>query len=188
MGAVAFRAALWLLAVLLVQGAALPALGPGPQPDLLRVYAVLAGFFAGERVGMAVGAAGGLLADLLAGRLFGLRALLGAVAGLLGARAGRHVFRDNPVVAVALATAVVVVQDAATFLLIRLLDIPYPLAGALAGTVQGVGGYVLAGWVLYVVAARQLQPAPPVVGDIRSWPPLPARGRAAGPRMRRGRP
>lgn len=175
-----------LAALVPVQAALLPGLGLDARPDLLRLWALLTGFFFGPRAGVAAGVVAGAVADLLAGRLLGLRVLLGATAGAAGAWAGVQVVREQAVVAVAFAAATLALQDAATFVLLRLLEVRVPLARALGGVVlPGLLADLLAAAALYPLVRRLYLRSLPVAGRIDALPPRPGRRRGFA-RGRRG--
>lgn len=167
----ALRATGWLAAILALQAGLLPALAGAWRPDLLRVFAILAGFLTSERIGLGAGAAAGLAADLLGGRLLGFHTLLDGAAGWIGARAGRQLVRD-PFLALLLVAGIVTVQDAGSFLLLRLEGLPIPLARALGYvTLPGLLADLASVLPLYLLLARFLAPRPPLTGNIESLPP-----------------
>lgn len=177
---IGLRLALLLAALVLLQAGFLPGLGLSHRPDLLRLYATLAGFFFGTRAGLLAGAAAGAIADLLSGRLLGLHALLGLLAGAAGGWAGRQVVRDQAVLAVAFAVAVLALEDAATFVALRLLEVRVPLARALGGVlVPGLLADAVAAVPLYALLRRLYLRSLPLTGRIEAFPPRPARGRPA---------
>lgn len=123
---------LWLgivtAVVVLLQTAVFPSLRFfNATPDVVLLFAVLLGFLAGPRSGLAGAVAAGLLVDIWTGRLIGAHTLISAAAALAAAFVGRNVYRENTVAAFLLVSGATIAHDAVTFLLIRLLGIPFPM-------------------------------------------------------------